>query len=172
MSRHGEPQPPDLLPNRRQARLADGEGVILGIENVPSNFLSTLREYAQFLADVDRQAVRAYLDPANGAALGNGYPENWVTAARGRIAMAHAKDYDRRLRVHLPCGQGELGWDSIVATLTGVGHDDYLMIETPPISWTTAGSAEAAGRGSRTSASPSAPTTASTATEATEPTSW
>jgi L-ribulose-5-phosphate 3-epimerase len=115
------------------ARLADGDGVILGIENVPSSFLSTPREYAQFLADVDRPAVRAYLDPANGAALGNGYPENWVTAVRGRIAMAHAKDYDRRLRVHVPCGQGELGWDAIVATLRSVGYDDYLMIETPPM---------------------------------------
>jgi len=76
--------------------------------------------------------VQAYLDPGNGAAVGNGYAENWVTAVRDRIAMVHAKDYDRGLNAAVPCGQGDLAWDGILAALRDTGYDDYVFVETPP----------------------------------------
>jgi sugar phosphate isomerase/epimerase len=76
--------------------------------------------------------VQAYLDFGNGASLGNGFAENWVTAVRGRIAMVHSKDYDRGLRAHVCCGQGDLSWDDVFAALRDVGYDDFMFVETPP----------------------------------------
>jgi sugar phosphate isomerase/epimerase len=53
-------------------------------------------------------------------------------AVRGRIGMVHAKDYDHGLRAHVLCGQGDLSRETILATLRGVGYDDYVTVETPP----------------------------------------
>jgi hexulose-6-phosphate isomerase len=108
-------------------------GVIIGIENVGTSFLCSPGEYAQFLADVDRPSVQAYLDFGNGAGMGNGFAENWVTALRGRIAIVHAKDYDRGLRAYPCCGQGDVAWEDVFAAFRDVGYDDYLTVETPPL---------------------------------------
>jgi sugar phosphate isomerase/epimerase len=119
---------------RRAGADAAEHGVVIGVENVSSNFLGSPGEFARFLADVDHPAVQAYIDPGNGAAVGHGYPEIWVTALRDRIAMVHAKDYDRALRAHVLCGQGELDWGRILATLRDVGYDGHVVVETPPLS--------------------------------------
>jgi hexulose-6-phosphate isomerase len=76
--------------------------------------------------------VQAYLDFGNGMGMGNGYPENWITAVGGHIAAVHAKDYDRVLKAHVCCGEGDLPWAEAFSALRDVGFDDYLMIETPP----------------------------------------
>lgn len=117
---------------RRAASYAEDAGVMLGVENVPSNFLCSPGEYAQFIADVDQPAVQAYLDFGNGASIGPGYPENWITALGGRIAMVHAKDYDQGLKAFVCCGQGDLAWGQVFAALQEVGYDGYLIVETPP----------------------------------------
>lgn len=107
-------------------------GVVIGVENVPGSFLCSPGEYAQFLADVDHPAVQAYLDFGNGASMGSAYPENWVMAVRGRIAMVHAKDYDQGLKAYVCCGLGDMDWNSVFSALHDVGYDDYLVVETPP----------------------------------------
>jgi len=117
---------------RRAAEYAADMGVVIGVENVPSNFLCSPAEYARFIADVDRPEVGAYLDFGNGASIGPGYPENWVTALRGRIAMVHAKDYDHGFKAFVCCGQGDLAWEQVFSALRDVGYDDYLIVETPP----------------------------------------
>jgi hexulose-6-phosphate isomerase len=117
---------------REAASSAADLGITIGVENVGTSFLCSPGEYAQFLADVDHPAVQAYLDFGNGASVGNGFGENWVSALRGRIALVHAKDYDRGLRVHPCCGQGDLVWEDVFAALRDVGYDDYLIVETPP----------------------------------------
>jgi sugar phosphate isomerase/epimerase len=76
--------------------------------------------------------VQAYVDFGNGMSVGSGYPENWINALRGQIAMAHAKDYDRVLRAYVCCGQGDLSWEDAFAALAEVGYNDYLIVETPP----------------------------------------
>jgi sugar phosphate isomerase/epimerase len=76
--------------------------------------------------------VQAYVDFGNGMSVGSGYPENWITALRGHIAMVHAKDYDRAFRAYVCCGQGDLSWVDTFAALAEVGYDGYLMVETPP----------------------------------------
>jgi L-ribulose-5-phosphate 3-epimerase len=108
-------------------------GVILGVENVPSNFLCSPGEYARFIADVDHPAVRAYLDFGNGASIGRGYPENWITAVWGNTAMIHAKDHDRGFNAFVCCGQGDLQWDAIFQALREIEYEGYLLVETPPL---------------------------------------
>jgi L-ribulose-5-phosphate 3-epimerase len=117
---------------RRAAEYAADMGVVIGVENVPSNFLCSPGEYAQFIADVDHPAVQAYLDFGNGTSIGPGYPENWITAVRGRIAMVHAKDYDHGFKAFVCCGQGDLDWERVFSALEDVGYNDYLIVETPP----------------------------------------
>jgi L-ribulose-5-phosphate 3-epimerase len=118
---------------RQVAPFAADHGVVLGVENVGSSFLCSPGEYAQFVADVDRPAVQAYLDFGNGAGMGNGFAENWITALRGRIGMVHAKDYDHGLRAYPCCGQGDVVWEDVFAAFADVGYDDYLTVETPPL---------------------------------------
>jgi sugar phosphate isomerase/epimerase len=114
------------------AKYAADLGIVIGVENVPSNFLCSPGEYAQFIADVDHPAVQAYLDFGNGASVGPGYPENWITAVKGRIAMVHAKDYDQGFKAFVCCGQGDLQWETVFEALQNAGYDDYLLVETPP----------------------------------------
>jgi len=116
---------------REAAPFAADHGIVLGVENVGTSFLCSPGEYRQFLDDVGHPAVQAYLDFGNGASVGNGFAENWVTSLRGRIAMVHAKDYDRALRVHPCCGEGDLPWPDVFDALRDVGYDDYVTVETP-----------------------------------------
>lgn len=117
---------------RQAAEYAAGQGVIIGVENVPSNFLCSPGEYARFIADVGHPSVQAYLDFGNGAAIGSGYPENWISAVRGCTAKVHAKDYDQELKAFVCCGQGDLNWESVFSALNDTGYDGYLLVETPP----------------------------------------
>ena len=117
---------------RQAARCAHDTGIVLGVENVPANFLCSPGEYARFIQDVGDPMVQAYLDFGNGTMIGSGYPENWITAVRGHIAMVHAKDYDEGFKGFVCCGQGDLNWQTVFAALKQVGYDDYLIVETPP----------------------------------------
>jgi hexulose-6-phosphate isomerase len=117
---------------REVADYAADLGIVLGVENVGTSFLCSPGEYAQFLVDVAHPAVQAYLDFANGAGVGNGFAENWITALHGHIAMVHAKDYDRGLRAYPCCGLGDLPWEDVFSALRDVGYDDYVIVETPP----------------------------------------
>ena len=117
---------------REAAKYAADLGVVIGVENVQSNFLSSPGEYAQFLTDVDHPAVQAYLDFGNGASVGPSYPENWITAVKGYIAAVHAKDYDKALKTYVCCGLGDLNWEDIFVALKDVGYDGHLTVETPP----------------------------------------
>lgn len=117
---------------QRTASYAAAEGITLGVENVPGNFLSSPGEYARFIRDVDRPNVRAYLDFGNGAAIGPSFPENWITAVSGLIALVHAKDYDSKMGAFVCCGQGDLDWEAVRGALDIVRYDGCLIVETPP----------------------------------------
>jgi hexulose-6-phosphate isomerase len=117
---------------RQAARAAEALDILIGVENVGSNFLNSPGEMARFLADVAHPQVGAYLDLGNAMAVLNGYPENWCTALAGRIVQVHVKDYDRKLRRSVNCGQGDLPWAEVLPVLKACGYDGYLFIETPP----------------------------------------
>lgn len=117
---------------RRAARVAETLNVQIGVENVGSNFLNSPGEMARFIEDVDHPQVGVYLDLGNAMSVLNGYPENWCTALAGKIVCVHVKDYDRKLRRSVNCGQGQLPWAEVLPVLKECGYDSYLFIETPP----------------------------------------
>lgn len=117
---------------RQAARVAEQLDIRIGVENVGSNFLNSPGEMARFLADVDHANVGVYLDLGNAMSVLNGYPENWCTALAGQIVCVHVKDYDKRLRRSVNCGQGDLRWGEVLPVLKECGYDSYLFIETPP----------------------------------------
>ena len=116
---------------RQAAASAEKYGVAIGVEHVPANFLTTPREYARFLSDVGHPLVQAYVDVGNAWGTYGGYPENWVNAVRGRIAMAHVKDYSAQGGFDV-CGRGNLDWHAALGALRGAGYRGALMVETPP----------------------------------------
>ena len=117
---------------RQAARVAEELGILIGVENVGSNFLDSPGEMARFIADVDHPNVGAYLDLGNAMSVLNGYPENWCTALAGTIVQVHVKDYDKKLRKSVNCGEGDLPWGEVLPVLKECGYDGYLFIETPP----------------------------------------
>ncbi len=117
------------------AGFAEETGVTIGVENVPASFLLSPREFRQFLRDVGSAWVKAYVDVGNVPASGLEYPENFIAAVSGSIAMVHVKDHDKRIgtwRGARLCGQGDLDWHTVLSALREAGYDGYLMIETPP----------------------------------------
>jgi len=117
---------------RRAARTAEELDILIGVENVGCNFLSSPGEMAGFIADVDHPQVGVYLDLGNAMSLLNGYPENWCTTLAGKIVCVHIKDYDPELGRSVNCGEGKLPWAEVLPVLKACGYDGYLFIETPP----------------------------------------
>ena len=117
---------------RQAAKTAEDLGVLIGVENVGTNFLDSPGEMARFIADVDHPNVGCYLDLGNAMYVFEGYPENWCTALAGKIVAVHVKDYDKKSGQLVYCGQGDLPWAEVLPVLKECGYDDYLMVETPP----------------------------------------
>jgi L-ribulose-5-phosphate 3-epimerase len=117
---------------RRAAKTAEELDILIGVENVGSNFLNSPGEMARFIADVDHPSVGCYLDLGNAMFVLNGYPENWCTALAGKIVAVHVKDYVKKSRELVCCGEGDLPWAGVLPVLRECGYDDYLMVETPP----------------------------------------
>jgi hexulose-6-phosphate isomerase len=117
---------------REVGRLAEELGVLVGVENVASNFLDSPREMAGFIEEVGHPNVGAYLDLGNVMYVLKGYPENWCTALAGHIVSVHVKDVDQRTGAIVNCGRGDLPWAKVLPVLKESGYDDYLFVETPP----------------------------------------
>jgi L-ribulose-5-phosphate 3-epimerase len=116
---------------RQAAPYAQDMGIAIGVEHVPCNFLTSPGEFAQFLADVDHPAVQAYADVGNAWGTYGGYPENWVRAVKGHIAMVHVKDYSEKDGFTV-CGHGNLNWTDALEALREAGYTRPLIVETPP----------------------------------------
>jgi sugar phosphate isomerase/epimerase len=75
--------------------------------------------------------VQAYVDLGNAWGTYSGYPENWISAVKGRIAMVHVKDYSRD-GGYTVCGGGDLNWTDALGALRDAGYTRPLIVETPP----------------------------------------
>jgi L-ribulose-5-phosphate 3-epimerase len=116
---------------RQAAKFAEDLGVVIGVENVGCNFLTTPREYGQFLRDVDRPSVKAYLDIGNAWGIYGGFPENWIDAVKDQLVRVHVKDFSRKTG-YVECGKGNLHWADALKALQKVDYRQPLMVETPP----------------------------------------
>ena len=133
----------DLAPNfeaivrayAEPARIAAGEGVILGVENEAACFVGTGLEAAEFVEAVDSPAVKAVWDPGNAAwtlrerAMPDGYER-----IKPHIAHVHFKDVTLAPASGEPeatvLGQGDVDIPGQLAALARDGYSGCISLET------------------------------------------
>jgi len=116
-------------------RIADGEGVVLGMENEASTSLSTAALTRRFIDEVGRPNVRAIWDPANELYADGGvtpYPDAYEQL-KDVMIHAHMKDGARNddgEMVSVPVGEGFIDWRGQFRRYLRDGYDGYLCLET------------------------------------------
>jgi sugar phosphate isomerase/epimerase len=117
------------------ASIAEGEGVVLGIENEPACFVGTGTEAAEIIEAIGSPAVRAVWDPGNAYWTGRerAVPDGYQRI-KPHIAHVHLKD------VVLPgsgrppeatiLGRGEVGIYEQLAALLEDGYQGCASLET------------------------------------------
>ncbi|MEN3188936.1 MAG: sugar phosphate isomerase/epimerase family protein [Atribacterota bacterium] len=123
------------------APLAQEAQVILGVENVWNKFLLSPLEFRDFVDSINNPFVKVHFDTGN--VLLCGYPEQWISILKERIATVHVKDFKVAVGTIdgfcLPL-EGDVNWPKVMEALKNVGYDDYLIAEfIPPYrySWET-----------------------------------
>ncbi len=123
-----------LLVERIQ-HLADyaGSSVMIGIENVWNNFLYSPLEFKQFIDEINRANVGAYLDIGNVRRLG--YPEQWISTLGNRIKCLHIKDYslgNDNINSFTNLLGGDVDFDAVAETLRSIGYEGMAHVEIIP----------------------------------------
>lgn len=120
---------------REPVRIAEGEGIFIGLENEASTSLCTARLTARFIDDVDSPNVRAIWDPANEAHAEGGetpYPDAY-NRLKAKMIHCHAKDVapnpDGEME-SVPVGTGVVDWKGQIKELLDSGYKGYLSLET------------------------------------------
>ncbi len=117
------------------ARIAAGEGIVLGIENEHACYVGTGHEAAEFIEAVGSPAVKAVWDPGNAYWTGRerAVPDGYERI-KPHIAHVHLKD----VLLHGPNGQaeatvlgrGEVGVAAQLALLLRDGYQGCASLET------------------------------------------
>jgi sugar phosphate isomerase/epimerase len=120
---------------KEPARIAAGEGVVLGVENEPACFVGTGHETADFLEAVGQPSVKAVWDPGNACwtkrerAVPDGYER-----IKPHIAHVHLKDVilngpngEAEATV---LGRGDVGIADQLALLKQDGYTGCASLET------------------------------------------
>jgi L-ribulose-5-phosphate 3-epimerase len=134
-----QPGPPswELIAEKFSAplRLAEQEGITLGIENEGSTVAASARRVADFLALVNHPRLRAIWDPGNeqgNAEGGVAFPRGYETL-KPWIAHVQLKDVTRLpngTRVSVRFGTGDVDYLGLLKALKRDGYAGYLSMET------------------------------------------
>jgi sugar phosphate isomerase/epimerase len=118
------------------ARILDGEGATLGIENEAACHVGSAQELHALLARLDTPRIQAIWDPSNQVYMDDSVPlpfPQGYELLRSRIAHVHVKD-SKRLpageRTHTPVGEGMSEWPDQFAALLRDGYAGYCSLET------------------------------------------
>jgi L-ribulose-5-phosphate 3-epimerase len=117
------------------ARIAAGEGVVLGIENEHACFVGTGHESAEFIEAVNSPAVKAVWDPGNAYWTGRerAVPDGYERI-KPHIAHVHLKDVvlsgPNRQPEATVLGQGEVRVAEQLALLVRDGYEGCASLET------------------------------------------
>ena len=120
---------------REPVKIAENEGITIGVENEATTSVATAKLLERFLADVDSASVRAIWDPANEVHAENGetpYP-NAYNRVKARMIHCHAKDAARNSEGEpesVPVGTGVIDWRGQIRELLDSNYEGYLSLET------------------------------------------
>ncbi len=124
---------------RAAAPLADELNISIAFENVWNNFLLSPLEAARFVDELNegrsRRTFGWYFDVGN--IVNSGWPEQWIDTLGDRILKLDIKDFSRRKRddeglwkgFGADIGDGDAGWDRVVASLRRVGYIGWATAE-------------------------------------------
>ncbi len=116
-------------------RIAEAEGITLGMENEASTSLSTAALTRRFIDELGSEKVRAIWDPANELYADGGitpFPDAY-DQLKDVMVHGHMKDGDRDESgemVSVPVGEGLIDWAGQFARYVEEGYEDYLILET------------------------------------------
>jgi len=120
---------------KEPVKIAEGEGIIIGLENEASTSVSTAKLAARFIADVNSPNVKSIWDPANEVYAEGGetpYPDAYKRI-RSQMIHCHAKDAAKNEEGRLesvPVGTGIVDWKGQIKELLDTGYKGYLSLET------------------------------------------
>ena len=120
---------------REPAKIAELEGIIIGIENEPSTSVATAKLLEKFINDVDSNSVKAIWDPANEVHAEGGekpFP-NAYNRVKPYMAHCHAKDAapnEEGKIESVPVGTGVIDWKGQIKELLDHNYKGYLSLET------------------------------------------
>jgi len=114
------------------AGAAEESGIELGVENaVVGNFMDHAGEYEPLFGDVESRSLKFLFDVANANAFLA--PREYLRLLGGKLAcIVHVQDNFGDFPYHLPIGDGEIDFGSIVAELRRLGWEGYLVPEIFP----------------------------------------
>ncbi|MCZ6678136.1 MAG: sugar phosphate isomerase/epimerase [Candidatus Poribacteria bacterium] len=117
-------------------RIAEGEGIMLGMENESSTSLRTAKLTERFIREFDSPNVRAIWDPANEAHAEGGetpYPDAY-NRLKPLMVHAHLKDAGRNPDTgemeSVPVGDGVVDWQGQLQAFIDDGYEGHLCLET------------------------------------------
>jgi len=121
---------------RRAIPLAKELGVIISIENVWNNFITTEDKAVKYLDEIDSPWVQWHFDTGNIIRYGD--PIEWVKTLGKRITRVHIKEYsrDRAMKTgdvwagfKSPLLEGANNWPGIMKALDEIGYTGPLITE-------------------------------------------
>ncbi len=116
-------------------RIAESEGMTLGMENEHTTSLATAALTRRFIDEINRPCVRAIWDPANELYAEDGvtpYPAGYETL-KDVMIHGHMKDGapdENGEMQSVPVGEGLIDWRGQFERYLADGYDGYLTLET------------------------------------------
>jgi L-ribulose-5-phosphate 3-epimerase len=115
------------------AKLAEHEGLIIGLENEHACNIGTAAETARILDFVPHKHLKVVWDPANALVAGEDpFPGGYGLLPKDRIAHVHAKDchMEGEKPIWGPLGTRKVKWKEQIAALLNDGYKGSISLET------------------------------------------
>jgi L-ribulose-5-phosphate 3-epimerase len=112
----------------RGTRWASQAGVMLGLENLDTDFVDSIRKGLAIIHEIDSPWLHLYPDIGNLAAAGY-FPPDEVALAKGQLLGVHVKDALPRLIRGVPFGEGIVPFQETFQALVKTGFWGLLGIE-------------------------------------------
>ncbi len=118
---------------RAQRDYIERSGIFVGVENVPTGFLTSPFDMAAFVDEIGSPKIGVYYDVGNMMPFTQSH--HWIEVLGERIGKVHLKDYKRSGGLNsggqsVDITEGDVEWDKVMPALRAVGYDGYLVTET------------------------------------------
>ncbi len=118
---------------KAQRDYIEKKGIFVGVENVPTGFLTSPFDMAAFVDEIGSPKIGVYYDVGNMMPFTHSH--HWIEVLGERIGKVHLKDYKRAGGLNsggqsVDITEGDVEWDKVMPALREAGYDGYLVTET------------------------------------------